>query len=143
MSAPPPVTPPPVTAKNDQAPSLEAIVELLYLAASADDEFSDDERAHFKSSVESLTDRKVDDLDALVAKVEAAAKAEGVEARLASVKARLPDVRARETALAMAIRLTAIDGIVRTSEREWILSAAEALDIDTNKAADMVARASK
>jgi uncharacterized tellurite resistance protein B-like protein len=135
----PPAPPPLTTGKN--AESLEAIVELLYLAASADDEFSDDERAHFKSSVESLTDRKVDDLDALVAKVEAAAKAEGVDARLASVKARLPDVRAREAALAMAIRLTAVDGIVRTSEREWILSAAEALDIDTDTAADMVSRA--
>jgi uncharacterized tellurite resistance protein B-like protein len=137
MSAPPPLT----NGKN--AESLEAIVELLYLAASADDEFSEDERAHFKSSVESLTDRKVDDLDALVSKVEAAVKAEGVDARLASVKARLPEPRAREAALAMAIRLTAVDGIVRTSEREWILSAAEALDIDGDKAADMVARASK
>lgn len=137
MSAPPPL------ANGKNAESLEAIVELLYLAASADDEFSEDERAHFKSSVESLTDRKVDDLDALVSKVEAAVKAEGVDARLAAVKARLPEPRARETALAMAIRLTAVDGIVRTSEREWILSAAEALDIDTDKAADMVAHSSK
>jgi hypothetical protein len=52
-------------------------------------------------------------------------------------------MRQREAALAMAIRLTAVDGIVRTAEREWILSAAEALEIDGDKAADMVARASK
>lgn len=132
-SAPPPVT-------GQDAPRLEAIVELLFLAANADEEFSDEERAHFRSSVESLTDRKVGDLDALVAKIEAAVKSEGREARLASVKARLPDVRAREAALSMAIRLMAIDGIVRTAERELILEAADALDIDGARAADLVAQ---
>ncbi len=123
------------------APRLEAIVELLYLAASADDEFSDEERAHFRTSVESLTDRKIDDLDALVAKIEVAVESEGREARLATVKERLPEPKMRHAALAMAIRLMAVDGVVRTAERELILAAADALEIDGDVAADLVSRA--
>lgn len=120
---------------------LEAVVELLYLAAAADDEFSDEERAHFKTSVESLTDRKVDDLDGLVARIGAALAAEGREARLNSVKERLPDLKMREVALQMAIRLMAVDGVVRTAERSLILEAAEVLEIDGDRTADMVSRA--
>lgn len=123
------------------AARLEAVIELMYLAANADDEFSDEERAHFKTSVESLTDRKVDDLDALLAKIAEAYETEGRNARLAAVKARLPEPKVRETALAMAIRLMAVDGVVRTAERELILEAAEALEIDTDRAADMVSKA--
>ena len=120
---------------------LEAVIELMYLAASADDEFSDEERTHFRTSVESLTDRKVADLDALVSKIAEALETEGRQARLAAVKARLPEPRMRETALAMAIRLMAVDGVVRTAERELILEAADALEIDGDRAADMVTRA--
>jgi uncharacterized tellurite resistance protein B-like protein len=122
------------------AARLEAVIELMYLAAAADDEFSEEERAHFKSSVESLTDRKVDDLDALVAKIAKALEDEGRQARLSAVRARLPEPKMRETALAMAIRLMAVDGVVRTAERELILEAAEALEIDTDRAADLVKR---
>ncbi len=123
-------------------PVLTAIVEILFLAAFADGEFSDDERAHFKSSVESLTDRQLAGakFDALVAQLEQALEAEGRPARLAAVRARLPDERQRKVALQMAIRLTATDGIIRTSEREMILEAAEALGIDGDVAADLVAR---
>lgn len=135
------VAPPPVAASGPDAPRLEAIVELLFLAAFADDEFSDEERVHFRTSVESLTDRRIDDLDAVVARIEGAVKAEGREARLRAVRDRLPDPKAREVALSMAIRLMAIDGVVRTAERELILEAADALGIDTDVAADLVARA--
>jgi hypothetical protein len=101
---------------------------------------SDVVRAHFKTSVESLTDRMVDVLDALVSKIATALETEGRQARLSAVRARLPEPRMRETALAMAIRLMAVDGVVRTAERELILEAAEALEIDTDRAADLVTR---
>lgn len=123
------------------ASRLEAVVELMYLAAAADEEFSEEERAHFRTSVESLTDRKIADLDALVSKIADALATEGRDARLAAVKARLPDAKMREAALAMAIRLMAVDGVVRTAERDLILEAAEALEIDGDRAADMVSRA--
>ena len=37
---------------------LEALIEAMYLAASADGEFSPVERAHFLKSIESLTGRE-------------------------------------------------------------------------------------
>ena len=64
----------------------------------------------------------------------------GREARLLAVKERLPDAGARKVALSLAIEVTAADGIIRTSERELILETAEALDIDRDQAADLVAK---
>jgi tellurite resistance protein len=55
------------------------------------------------------------------------------------VKERLPDLTARKLALSLAIQVTAADGVVRTSERELIMETAEALGIDGDTAADMVA----
>lgn len=123
-------------------PVLEGIVEMLFLAATADGEFSEEERVHFKASVESLTDRAMSgpSFDRRMAEMEQALAADGLTARLAAVRERLPDARQRKVALQMAIRLTATDGIIRTSEREWILEAAEALGIDGDTAADLVAR---
>ncbi|MCC6644770.1 MAG: tellurite resistance TerB family protein [Polyangiaceae bacterium] len=121
-------------------PKLEAIIEAMLLAAHADGEFSDEERAHFSASVESLTDRRVsgERLQALLARIEASVAAEGALARLRGLKDRLPTPRLRETALELAVRLMAADGIVRTSERELILDAADALEIDRDRAADLV-----
>jgi tellurite resistance protein len=125
-----------------EAPALEAVVELMFLAAFADGDFGDEERAHFVKSIESLTDRSLSGprLDQLVARITSELAAEGREARLASVKSRLPDPGARKAALALAIQLTAADGIIRTSERELILEAAEALDVPSDAAADLVAK---
>jgi len=41
-------------------------------------------------------------------------------------------------ALALAIQVAAVDGIIRTSERELIFDTADALGIDGDTAADMV-----
>jgi uncharacterized tellurite resistance protein B-like protein len=124
---------------------LEALVEVMFLAAAADGEFSDVEKAHFVKSVESLTDGRLPraKLEALVVEAEAALEREGREARLASVKARLPEANARRVALSLAIQVTAADGIIRTSERELILETAEALDIDRDDAANLVQQLSR
>src|SRR5438552_580544 len=107
-------------------PKLEALIEAMYLAASADGEFSDDERKHFVASVESLTDRRLsgERLDQLVDTIAKAVESAGRASRLASVKVRLTDARMRKVALSMAIRMMAVDGIIRTSERELILEMA-------------------
>jgi len=121
---------------------LEALVEVMFLAASADGEFSDVEREHFVKSVESLTDGRIarEKLAALVSEATAALERDGREARLASVKARLPDAGSRRVALALVIQVTAADGIIRTSERELILETAEALEIDRDEAANLVSK---
>ena len=123
---------------------LDALVEMMFLAASADGDFSDIERKHFVQSVESLTDGRLAKpaLEALLDRAKTDLEASGREARLAAVKERLPDRGARKVALSLAIQVTAADGIIRTSERELILQTAEALEIDRDEAADLVIKLS-
>lgn len=121
-------------------PKLGAIIELMFLAAFADGDFGDDERAHFFRSIESLTDRRISGpaVEDRVARITADLAREGRAARLASVKERLGDRGSCKAALGLAIQVTAADGIIRTTERELILEAALALDIDRDEAADLV-----
>lgn len=119
---------------------LEALVEMMFLAASADGDFSDVERQHFLNSVESLTDGRLGKaaLEGLLTRAKKDLEASGRDARLSAVKERLPDGGARKVALSLAIQVTAADGIIRTSERELIMETAEALEIDRDEAADLV-----
>jgi len=130
------------TLGNDK---LEALVEVMFLAAAADDDFSDVEREHFVKSVQSLTDGKIAHarLEVLVSEAGTLLERDGREARLLSVKARLPDQGSRRVALSLAIQVMAADGIIRTSERELILETAEALEIDRDEAASLVSKLSR
>jgi len=123
-------------------PKLEAIIETMFLAAYADGEFSDVERLHFAKSVESLTDGRMSGakFEALVDRV-IGALADGTrDDRLTSIKQRLPEPAERKVALSLAVQLMAADGIVRTSERELIMEIADALEIERDQAADIVAK---
>jgi uncharacterized tellurite resistance protein B-like protein len=137
--SPPSYHPPPIA--DLEAPELEAIAEVMFLAAFADGDFGDEERVHFTKSIESLTDRSLsgETLAHLVTRITGELQAQGRAARLASVADRLKDPGARKAALALAIQLTAADGIIRTTERELILEAADALGIARDVAADLVA----
>lgn len=119
---------------------MEALVEMMYLAAAADGELGPEERAQFATNAEKLTGRIIagEKLQALLARAEQQLEASGRDARLAAVKERLPDHGARKLALSLAIQITAADGVVRTSERELIMDTAAALDISGDIAADMV-----
>ena len=119
---------------------LEALVEVMFLAASADGDFSAVERALFLKTAETLTDGRLtaERLATLIAHASEALQHEGRDARLASVKERLPDAGVRRVALSLAIQVTAADGIIRTSERELILDTAEALEIGREEAANLV-----
>lgn len=119
---------------------LEALVEMMFLAASADGDFSDVERAHFLKSVESLTSGRLakPQLESLLEQAKEALAADGRAARLGAVKERLPEPSARRVALSLAIQVTAADGVIRTSERELIMDTAEALEIERDAAADLV-----
>jgi len=124
---------------------LEALIEAMYLAASADGEFSPVERAHFLKSIESLTTGRLPTarLAQLVAEANDALEREGREARLLSVKSRLPDLGSRRVALSMAVQVTAADGIIHTSERELIMETAQVLEIDREEAANLVKELSR
>jgi len=124
---------------------LEALVEAMYLAASADGEFSPVERAHFLKTIESLTNGRLPTarLAQLVAEAGEALEHEGRAARLLSVKSRLPDPGSRRVALSLAIQVTAADGIIRPGERELILETAQVLEIPPNEAATLVSTLSR
>jgi tellurite resistance protein len=119
---------------------LEALIETMYLAAQADGEFTADERAHFVSSVQSLTEKRLegDKLEQLLARFAADHKKSGRDKTIASLKTRLGDERTCKLGLSMAIRMLASDGILRTSEREFIFDMAQALGIEQGAAADLV-----
>jgi len=119
---------------------LEALIEAMYLAASADGEFSTIERAHFLKTMESLTNGRLPTarLAQLVAEASDALEREGRQARLLSVKSRLPDKGSRRVALSLAIQVTAADGIIRSSERDLILQTAEVLEIERDEAVNLV-----
>lgn len=134
----------PPSLRDVEEPRLHALVELMFLAASADGDFSGDERRHFQQSVESLTDRKLSGsaLDNLMTTIEQSHAGEGRAARIAHVKEWLPTHELRRIGLSMAIRVMAADGIVRTSERELILDLADGLELGHDEAADLVAELS-
>jgi uncharacterized tellurite resistance protein B-like protein len=90
--------------------------------------------------LESLTDGRLGGaaLEALLDRAKKDLDAADFGTRLQAVKARLPEPAARKAALALAVQVTASDGIIRTSERELILEAAEALEVDRGEAADLV-----
>ena len=130
----------PAFARDLSDDKIAALVEIMYLAATADGEFSKEEREQFVQNAERLTANLVtgDRLENILAQAQAALDASGRDDRLRAVKDRLPDAAARKLALALAIQVTAVDGIIRTSERELILETADALGIDGETAADMV-----
>ncbi|WP_437595571.1 tellurite resistance TerB family protein [Sorangium sp. So ce590] len=132
------MSPPPLQTLDE--PNLEALVELMFLAAFADGEFSQEERVHFARSVESLTDRRIppSTMDELIRTVVEQLQKEGRVARLASLKERLATPQARKVAFFLAAQVVVSDGIVRTSERELLLDVAAALELDQAEAADVL-----
>ncbi|WP_437662231.1 tellurite resistance TerB family protein [Sorangium sp. So ce1182] len=134
------MSPPPLRTLDE--PNLEALVELMFLAAFADGEFSQEEKVHFARSVESLTDRRIPQstMDELIHTVVTQLQQEGRAARLASLKERLPSPQARKVAFSLAAQVVVADGVVRTSERELLLDVAAALEIEQTEAADVVRR---
>src|SRR5262245_43248025 len=133
-----PATPPSVKAFDQ--PKLEALIELMYLAAYADGDFGTEERTHFVHSIQSLTDRSISEtsLDALLGRIATQVKETGRDARLAAIRGVLGDAGACKAALALAIQVTLADGIIRTTEREILFDISEGLGIDRGVAADLV-----
>lgn len=130
----------PLSARDVNEAKLEALIETMYVAAQADGEFTMQERAHFVSSVQSLTEQRLEGekLDRLLAEFEDRYQRNGRRGSLAAVKSRLGDERTCKLALSMAIQMLASDGILRTSENEFVLEMADTLGIDRGGAADLV-----
>ena len=124
---------------------LQALVETMMLAAHADGEVSEEERVQLANSLHDLArqTRHAESLSAerlspLMHQATARIAAEGRRQRIAAVRVALGDLDSRKAALGLAIRVTAADGIVRTTERELIFDLAEGFEVDQDEAADLV-----
>ena len=123
--------------RNDQ---VDALIEVMLLAATADGELSIEEVDQLQKcllEVDELWLTQID-LERRLSDAHERIIDAGRAVRLAAAKRVLSDRDTRRAALELAIRVMAADGIIRTSEREVILETAEALDVDRESAANMV-----
>lgn len=128
--------------KKLDEPTLEALIEMMFLAVHADDEFSDAERAAFAGQVAELSAGRIagERFRTLATRIEKDS-AQGRPARLEALKKVFTDPALALGALGLVVRMVAADGVIRTAERELILEVAEGLGIEGDVAADLVARA--
>lgn len=122
------------------SPKVEALVEAMFLAATADGEFAPEESLQFTATIAALTDRKLDG-DAvfkLIGELSGKLKAEGRQARLSTIAQRLPEGKPRETAVILAAAITASDGEVVGSENDLVADLAEALGVPAERAVELV-----
>jgi uncharacterized tellurite resistance protein B-like protein len=121
-------------------PKLEALVETMYLAAYADGDFSDIERAHFSRSVDLLTEGRISptQFETVLTGLQDRLENAGREACIGSIRDRLTDPQLRWLAVLLAADMTAADGIIRASERQMLFELAAALDVDKREAEELV-----
>ncbi len=113
-------------------PKIEALVEIMYLAAYADGDFAPEERTHFARSVQSLTDRKVtpEVLENIVTRLNADRKATGTAALIERARLQLGSPAACHVALNLAIGVIVSDGKVTASERAMLNEIGAALGVE-------------
>lgn len=121
---------------------IEAILEMMFLAAWADGEVSAAERAAFRAQIVAGTigELQVDVVESILAVVEENLAHAGREERLAAIRDRLKDVRMREAALDIAARILRADGQLHERERAFLERAARALDLDPALARALLAK---
>jgi hypothetical protein len=109
---------------------LEAMFEAMFLAAFADDDFSDLEREHFAKRVAELSGGFVagESFDALLAQVTRELFTHGLEQRLSTLAPRLPRENHRLIALKAASEV-ARQGELKSSERALLVQLGQALEL--------------
>jgi tellurite resistance protein len=124
-------------------PKLEALVEIMYLAAYADGDFGTQERSHFQRSVQSLTDRKVTPelLEQVVVRLDADRKAKGTEALIQRARAELGSPAACRVALYLAVGVIMADGKVTPAERAMLYDIGAALGVERTSTEQMLREA--
>jgi uncharacterized membrane protein YebE (DUF533 family) len=125
-------------------PKLLALVEMMVLAAGADGDFGDDERAKVATSLMNLTSARFegDELDEMIRSVALRGKSMPRHERLEALRGVLGAPGACKVALELALGVMLADGVIRTSEREMIAEMADGLGIDGEAAADLVKKLS-
>jgi uncharacterized tellurite resistance protein B-like protein len=126
--------------ENLTDPQIDALIELMLLAASADGTLDESEIAQLRRSLLEVDELWLSNIDLEKRLAIAKNHLDGHrrEERLAALKVTLPDAAQRTLALELAVKVMLADGVIRITERELLLEAAEALDVDGNIAADLV-----
>jgi tellurite resistance protein len=125
-------------------PKLLALVEMMVLAAGADDDFGDDERAKVATSLVNLTSARfeTEELEQMIRSVAQRSKSASRLERLEALRGVLGGPGPCRVALELALGVMLADGVIRTSEREMIADMAQGLGIDGEAAADLVKKLS-
>lgn len=123
-----------------ELPRLEAVIELMFLAAYADGSVLPSERQALREHVINSTKGHLgpETVEAMLQGIEAALAQEGREARFESIRRRLGDTRVRAAALVTAARILHADNVVAPSEVAWLVRAAEALQIPVEEAIELL-----
>jgi len=117
------------------SPKTEALIEVMYITAHADEDFGPKEREHFIANVVGLCGGKIqaEDVKGVLLKLKGKSK-EGREVRLKSVAGRLPRKEDKEHAYALACNMAMADGIVLDEEKELFGELGKVLGIDDARA---------
>ncbi len=116
-------------------PKTEALIEAMYIAAHADDDFGAKEREHFVRNVVGLGGGaiKPDEVKAVLLKLKGKSR-EGRAARLKTLGPRLPRPADKEHAFALACSMALADGIVLDEEKQFVDELAGSLGIAQDRA---------
>ncbi|MBI2391248.1 MAG: tellurite resistance TerB family protein [Deltaproteobacteria bacterium] len=116
-------------------PRMEALIEAMYIAANADEDFGPKEREQFVSNVVGICNGaiKPEEVKGVLLKLKGKAK-EGRESRLKSIAGRLPTKADKEHAFALACNMALADGVVLDEEKEFTAELAKALGIEATRA---------
>jgi uncharacterized tellurite resistance protein B-like protein len=116
-------------------PEIDALVEIMLLAAYVDGAISQAESATLKRSLRAVDEHWLSHID-LVSRIDQAKQrilAESRAARLAKLRTMLPWPEQRVLALQLALRIVHADGDVAQSEHDLILETAEALGVSRER----------
>jgi uncharacterized tellurite resistance protein B-like protein len=121
---------------------IEALLEMMFLAAYADGEVSAAERAAFKAQILVGTEGQlqVAMVEMIMRQVEEALVHDGREERFAAIRQRIPEERMRRAALEIAGRILRADGELHVDEVAFLGRAAEALGLDPSVAHEILAK---
>jgi uncharacterized tellurite resistance protein B-like protein len=121
-------------------PEIDAMIEVMLLAAFADGSIDQAESAVIKQSLLVVDDLWLNhiDLEDRMARAKRRIDEESRDARLSKLRTMLPWPEQRLVALKLAIRIAEADGVVHSGEREVILQAAEALGVRSDVASELI-----
>ncbi len=129
-----------LAALTDQ--EIDAMVEVMLLAAFADGSLDEAEAAVIKRSLLGVDAPWLNhiDLEDRMARAKRRIDEEERQTRLSKLRTMLPWPEQRFVAVKLSIRIVEADGLIQSSERELILQAAEALGVRDDVVSELVGR---